>query len=620
MRHRRPALTALLLALPAAAQPVTYSKHIAPILFEYCAPCHRPGETAPFSLLTYNDAKRQATQMAAVTKRRFMPPWPPEPGYGEFAGTRRLTDQQIAQIAAWAKEGAPEGDPRDLPPAPKFAEGWQLGPPDLIVKLPVAYQLQAGGSDVFRNFIVPVPLKATRYVRALELRPGNKRIVHHANIVIDRVQSLRARDGKDGQPGFPGMDVITEAHGEFDPESHFLFWKPGTPAVPEPDDMAWKLDPGTDLILNMHLQPSGKPELLQPVVGLYFTDRAPSRFPMLIQLEHDGAIDIPPGSIGSAVTDNLTLPLDVQVLGIYPHAHYLGKTVEAWATLPNGEKRRLIRINDWDINWQAVYFYREPVRLPRGAVVEMRITYDNRAENPRNPSHPPKRVRTGDRSEDEMGHLWLQVLPARASDRLVLQEAVMRRRLEKYPADFVAHFNLAAALEAMDRHDEAIPLYERAVQLKPASATARNNLGAAYLAGNRVEEAVREFREAVGLDGAYHDARYNLAGALAQQGDLTASMREFDAYLRARPDDVQAQMDAGAVCIAANQPDLALPHFQAAAKLRPNDADLLTNLGTLYAQRGALREAIAAFEAALRVNPNHDVAKANLARARAAQK
>jgi tetratricopeptide (TPR) repeat protein/mono/diheme cytochrome c family protein len=617
MRYRRFALT-LLAALPAVAEPPTFNKQIAPIVFEYCAPCHRPGEAAPFPLLTYKDVKRQATQMVAVTRRRNMPPWPPEPGYGEFAGTRRLTEHQIATIAEWVKAGAPEGDGKDLPPAPKFAEGWQLGPPDLIVTLPRAYRLAASGKDVFRNFIVPVPGRETQYVRALELRPGNKRIVHHANIVIDRAQTLRARDGKDGQPGFPGMDVITESRGEFDPESHFLFWKPGSPAVPEPDDMAWKLTPGTDLILNMHLQPSGKEESLQPVVGLYFTDHPPTRFPMLLQLEHDGAIDVPPGSTDTAVTDRLTLPVAVQVLGVYPHAHYIGKTIDAWATLPGGERRPLIRINDWDINWQGVYLYRQPLRLPKGTVVEMKITYDNSERNPRNPNRPPRRVVTGDRSEDEMGHVWLQVLPEKAEERLLLQEAVMRRRLEKYPADFVAHFNLAAALEEMGREKEAVPLYERAAVLRPDSAVVHNNLGAAYLASERGTEAVREFREAVRCDGTYADARYNLATALARQGELAASLAEFEVYLRARPDDAQALSDAGAVALEADRLDIASARWEAAVKLRPDDADLWTNVGTLRARQGNLREAILAFQQALRLNPNHAVALENLNRARAA--
>ena len=412
MNHRLK-IAPLLLALPLAGEPVTFNKHIAPIVFRYCSPCHRPGEAAPFSLLNYADVHRRAAQIAAITASRYMPPWLPEPGYGEFAGDRRLTADQLRLIAEWVKAGAAEGDARDLPAAPHFVEGWQMGPPDVVVTLPQPYRLAASGGDVFRNFVAPVNLKETKYVRAIELRPGNKRVVHHANIWIDRRQSLRRRDGEDGQPGFPGMEnVSTEARSDsFEPDSHFLFWKPGTLIEPEPDDMSWRLDPGTDLIINLHLQPTGKEETIQPVLGLYFTSQPPLRHPMLVQLEHDGAIDIPAGDREFAVTDHLLLPVAVEVLAIYPHAHYLGKKIEAWATLPGGARTWLIKIADWDLNWQSVYTYKKPVPLPKGATVEMRITYDNSEANPRNPNNPPKRVAAGPRSVDEMGHVWLQVLP-----------------------------------------------------------------------------------------------------------------------------------------------------------------------------------------------------------------
>ena len=254
------------------------------------------------------------------------------------------------------------------------------------------------------------------------------------------------------------MDVELESDA-FEPDSHFLFWKPGTAAVSEPEGMAWTIDERTDLVLNLHLQPSGKPEVIRPVVGLYFTDTPPTRFPMLLQLEHDGAIDIPPGAAEFAVTDHYELPVDVDVLGVYPHAHYVGKDVQGYATLPDGSRKWLLWIRDWDFAWQAVYPLAHPLSLPRGSVLHMRIAYDNSEGNVRNPSHPPKRVRAGNRSTDEMGHLWVQVLPRRREDRWTLQEAFMRRRLEKYPGDFLAHANLGAALEARGQRgggDEAV--------------------------------------------------------------------------------------------------------------------------------------------------------------------
>lgn len=612
----------LILYLPISAQPVTFSKDIAPILFHYCAPCHRPGEAGPFSLLSYEDARKRAVQIAAVTARRYMPPWPPEPGYGDFVDPKHLTAEQIDLLARWAKSGTPEGDRAQLPPAPHFVEGWQLGQPDLVLHMRQPYQMPASGEDVFRNFIIPVNLKETKYIRAMELRPGSKRVVHHANLIVDHARMLRTRDGQDGQPGFPGMDVETEVSGEFDPDSHFLFWKPGSPPQQEPEDMGWKLDPGSDLIVNLHLQPTGKPETVDVAVGLYFADRPATRFPMLLQLEHDGALDIPANSASFAVTDHLKLPVAVDLLAIYPHAHYLGKTIAAWAELPGGARRELLRIDDWDINWQATYTYKQPVSLPAGTIVEMRITYDNTENNPRNPNHPPKRVRGGNRSVDEMGHVWLQVLPKSAGEddpRLALQQAVMLRRIEKYPADFVAHFNLGAALQAMGKFDQALPYLNQAILIQPNNATARNNRAVSLLMTDQVDQAIQGFRESLALDPGYQNARFNLARALAAKGDSAGALSELLIYLKAVPDDAQAHETVGRIYASMGKLDDSLPHLRKAVELQPNDSALQTNLGAALAMAGNIPEAIQAFENALKADPANQTARENLERARARQ-
>jgi tetratricopeptide (TPR) repeat protein len=608
-----------LAALPLSAGNITFDKDIAPILYQSCAPCHRPGEAGPFPLLSYADARKHASQLVTATARRFMPPWPPDPGYGDFADPRRLSDRQIRTIAEWVREGEPEGNAADLPAAPHFAEGWQLGPPDLVVKMPAPFTLPASGGDVFRNFVIPLNLKETHYIRAIELHPGNKRIVHHANIVIDHGRTLRSQDGVDGQPGFPGMDVITQSVGEFDPDSHFLFWKPGTVPHVEPPDMSLRLDPDTDLIFNLHLQPSGKPEQVQPSVGIYFATHPPTRFPMLVQLEHDGALDIPPGSTQFAVTDHLVLPVDAQVLGIYPHAHYLGKRIEAWATLPDGSRRWLIKIDDWDINWQAVYLYRQPIDLPKGTRLEMRIAYDNSAINPRNPNHPPKRVRGGNRSEDEMGHVWLQLLPSQAAGdgRMALQEAVMRRRLEKYPADFVAHYNLGALMLTRDKPAEAIPFFEAALKVKPTDVTARNSLSAALIADNRPEEAVRELRRILAADPRSPMPHYNLARALALQGELAGAAAEYKVYLASQPDDADADVNLARIYIQQKDYEAAVRYLREASRLRPDDGGVQTNLGAALAMLGQTAQAVEAFQRALALDPGNQAAQANLAAAKA---
>ena len=473
-----------------------------------------------FPLLTYQDVKSHGRQIMAVTHTRFMPPWPPEPGELKFADERRLSDQQIATIKAWVDQGMLEGKASDLPPKPKFVEGWQLGEPDLILKAEKPYILPATGGDQYWNFILPVPINETRWVRAVEIRPGDKRLVHHANMLVDRNQSARRME-KDPGSGFGGMEVRIESE-VFDPDSHFLFWKPGTVASNEPDGMALRLDKGTDLVLNTHLQPSGKPEAIQPSVGLYFTDKPATVHPMLLEMQNDGALDIPAGAKDFVVTDEFKLPIDVDLMGIYPHAHYLGKDILATAELPDGTKKTLIHIKRWDLNWQAVYRYAEPVSLPKGTTITMRYSYDNSEDNTANPNHPPARVLGGNRSTDEMAHLWLQVLPKGESSgtgdpRMVLQEAWARHEVEKAPSIFEAHYNLAEMLQRRGALDEAIVQFQAAASIRPDDPVANNALGGALLAKGDVDGAVKRFQSSIAAQPDYFDAHYNLGNALASQ-------------------------------------------------------------------------------------------------------
>ena len=603
-------------ASPPPVEPVTFNRHVAPIVYRNCAPCHRPGEAGPFSLLSYADVRKRADQIARVTASRYMPPWPPAAGYGEFVGERRLRDDEIALLQRWFREGAPEGAPSDAPAPPHFTEGWQLGPPDLVVEMKETYTVPAEGGDVFRNLVLPVPVKGTRYVRALELRPGDKKVVHHANVLVDSTGAARRRDASDPGVGFAGMDVELESD-RFEPDSHFLFWKPGTAAVTEPPGMAWRLDEGTDLVLNMHLQPTGKPEPIRPTVGLYFTDEAPTKFPMLLQLEHDGAIDIPAGDSRFVVDDHYDLPVDVEVLGVYPHAHYLGRDVQGYATLPDGTKKWLVWIRDWDFAWQAVYRFARPVFLPRGSRIEMRITYDNSAANVRNPNDPPRRVVAGNRSTDEMGHLWIQVLPHQRDDRWVLQETFMRRRLEKYPGDFVAHANLAAALEERGRRDEAIAEYRQALRARPKSAAVLNNLGAALQASGRLDEAMASYREAVRAQPDYANARHNLGGALVQKGDFAEALPYLREAVRAQPGDAGAHNNLGGALLAMGRVDEAIGELGRAAEIDPGSLNAHYNLGRALAARGRTREAVAHLEQALRISPGDDDVRQALAELRA---
>ena len=510
-----------------------------------------------------------------------MPPWLPEPQELKFANELRLAEAEVALIQRWVEQGAIEGDPSELPPAPKFAEGWQLGNPDLILNATKPLTLPPQGTDTYWNFIFPVPIEQTRWVKAVEIRPGDKRYVHHANILVDREESLRSREAQPGA-GFAGMEIRLESR-TFDPDSHLLFWKPGTVPNTEPDGMALRLDKGTDLVLNTHLQPSGKPEVIQPSIGLYFTPQPATKVPMLLQLENDVKLDIPAGQKDFLVTDTFTLPLDIDLLAIYPHAHYLGKDIQAFAVLPDGTKKKLIHIPQWNLNWQAVYRYSNPVRLPKGTTVNLRYTYDNSDENPMNPHHPPARVVAGNRSTDEMCHLWLQVLPvnfdAAAGDpRMVLQEALARHNIEKNPSDFEAHYNLAAMLQAKEQIEPAIREYEAAVRLRPGDAVANNALGAAWIGAGHAAQGVEYLRTSLRSRPDYFDAHYNLGVALAQQNDYDGAAREF----------------------------------QQALQLQPQDANAEANLGAVLAQMGRFSDAKAHFEHALQIDPSQPIAKENL--------
>ncbi len=553
----------------------TFSHDIAPIIYQNCAPCHHTGGIGPFPLLTYQDVKSHARQIAALTRTRYMPPWPPQPGYGDFQEERRLTDEQIRTISDWVGVGAPRGPVSESPPAPVFADGWQLGAPDLILKAERPFIMPASGPDVFWNFILKPEIKTTRYVRAIEIRPSGiegPRNIHHANLLIDRTGSTRRLEANPGA-GFPGMDLTIDRN-PFDPDSHFLFWKPGTVPYSEPEGMSWRLDPGNLLVLNTHLQPTGKPERVTPTVALYFTDKPPTVFPILIQLEHDGALNIPADNRDFLVSDDFRMPVDADVLAVYPHAHYLGKLLEAYATLPDGSREWLIRIPDWDLNWQAVYRYREPVFLPKGSVISMRYHYDNSAANPRNPNNPPRRVRAGNLATDEMGHLWLQVLPrGRGDHRRQVQEALMHHRLEKYPNDFSAHLNLGALLMSRLDMQSAVTMLQAAVRIDPARPEAHDMLGSALQALGRSVEATDQFWLSLRADPKYINARYDLANALARSGRFDQAIENFRQVASAFPDSARMQDQFGELLARSGKYSEALAQFDKALALDPANED-----------------------------------------------
>ncbi|SEF70930.1 Flp pilus assembly protein TadD, contains TPR repeats [Bryocella elongata] len=590
--------------------PVTWNRDIAPIVYGHCTQCHHVGGGAPFELLTYAEAKRWSRQMAIVTTSHYMPPWLPVAGHGDFEGDRHLAQSDIALIAAWVRQGAPEGD-GPAPSPPSYSSEWSMGQPDLVLTMPQAVNVASSGQDIFINFVLPTGLKNTRWVRAMEIKPGPPALTHHANVIVDRTDSLRRQHPSTWEQGVPGMDLSIDAGDTFDPDSHFLFWKPDSTALVEPQGMPWRLDPGSDLVLNMHLKPTGKPEQVQARIGLYFTDRPATSLPMLLQLENDNALDIPAGASNFVVSDELRLPLSVDVLAIYPHAHYLGKRMEAWATLPNGTRRDLILIEDWDIDRQSVYRYARPVPIPRGSVLHMRYVYDNSAANIRNPNSPPVRVHAGNNAADEMAHLWLQVLPHPERDsllephtpgdpRLVLEQAWMEQRLQKNPHDTIALYNVASAAMAGGNTAEAVRSFRTLVAMAPRDARAHTALGSALEVLGDTQGASAEFRTAIAIDPDTVDARYDLAIFELHQGDTASAIRDLRALLESHPNDSGALVSLGEAQLADGDAAGSQRSYKAAMDLAPENDEAVTgfaqaslSLNQSGVARAALTKALA---------------------------
>jgi tetratricopeptide (TPR) repeat protein/mono/diheme cytochrome c family protein len=603
-----------LLARPANAQ-VTYTRDVAPILFRHCASCHSVGGPGPFSVLAYGDVRRRATQIADVTRNRVMPPRKAEPADNEFVGQERLSDTEIATIAQWADQGAVEGDPSQLPPVPRANDGWQLGQPDLIVR-PPAYTLQTEGADIFRIFVIPLPVGERRYVRGLEFRPGN-RVVHHANIRIDRTPASRRFDENDPAPGYDGL--IARSAGYLD--GHFLGWTPGQAAPLLPKGLAWDLDPGSDLVVELHMQPSGKTEIVQASIGFFFGCDPPERTPLMLRLGRQN-LDIPPGEPRFTSTDSFVLPVDVEVQAVQPHAHYLAREVRGTARLTDGTVRPLIYIKDWDFRWQQVYRYAKPFPLPKGTTLSMEIVYDNSAANPRNPSRPPRRVGWGQRSADEMGDLWLQVIPVRSSDLAILSEDFERKKraedlagytkvLHGDPLNPLRHDAVAMLRLEAGQIDQAVVHFRDSLRLNPNSAPTHYNLGIALSIQRRLDEALAEFREAVRLDANYAEAHNNLGAMLHLGGRLDEATAHYRRAVELRADNAEARSNLGRILTMTGHDAAAVDEFRKPLELRPDLPYALAGLSWVLATSAdaSLRrpdEAVHAGERAAALTQNAD--------------
>ena len=412
---------------------VVYSRQVAPILTKHCVPCHREGQVAPFPLDRYEAARARARTVAEVAAKRQMPPWKASHLAGaELAGERRLTLTEIATLRRWAETGAQAG-PGVVEKAAAPAKEWELGPPDQILEMGEPFTVAAEGNDVYQCFVIPIQMPAFRWVRAFQFAPGARRAVHHALFFVDATGAARKRDASEAGPGYRCFGLPG-----FLPTASLGGWSPGNGAYEMPPGVALPLRKSGDLVLQIHYHTTGEAALDRSRLALYWSPTPPTRSVFDVALASK-AIDIPAGERAYRVTDGVTLPVAVDLIGVIPHAHYLARQMRGWATLPTGRRLNLLEILDWDFNWQQNYRYARPIRLPADTRLEMEFVYDNSEQNRRNPSHPPRRVTWGPETTDEMAGLHFQAIPVNPADAAELAQTLWGKLIRFIGAGGLRH-------------------------------------------------------------------------------------------------------------------------------------------------------------------------------------
>ena len=395
----------------AATGPVTFHRDVEPILQRQCQQCHRRGEIGPFALTTYRQAVNWAEDIKDYTQSRKMPPWKPVEGVA-FHNERKLSDKELSTLAAWVDGGEPEGDPKDAPPPPRFVEGWQLGEPDLVLTVPEEMTVGPAGRDLFRCFVLPTGLDEDKYVTAMEVRPGNSKVLHHTLNFIDGTgkgrqldqaerERTKAADEQDHGPGY----TVSMGVG-FAPQGTLGGWAPGQLAHKLPDGYGWRLPKGADVVVQVHYHRTGRVEKDRTSVGLYFAKKSGTR-PFKGLIIPGGFLFIPANNGHYKVHGAIEVMQDCTLYDVMPHMHMLGREIKVTVAPPDGEPFTLIAIKDWDYNWQETYFLKEPMFLKKGTKLSVDAVYDNSDKNPSNPFSPPQWVFPGEQTTNEMCFIFI---------------------------------------------------------------------------------------------------------------------------------------------------------------------------------------------------------------------
>jgi hypothetical protein len=394
---------------------VTFAEHIAPLVYTHCATCHHPGDVAPFPLMSYQDVTQHAQTIKIATQSGFMPPWKADPNYSHFLDENVLNATQKQQIVDWIADGMPRGNVAQEPAAPVFAAGSSLGVPDMVIPMAEKFVHQGNGQDMYRVFVLPINLPVDRDVVAVEFRPGNRSITHHAIVALDTTGRARQLDA-----AAPGYGYTSFGGFSFTPTAdNYAGWVPGGRPRAFPPGMSKKLFRRADVVVQVHYGPTGITQADSSVINLFFaplpTPGAPApreirTIPISTFALTNGPFVIPANQV-KTFHSRFTLPTAVSMVSTLPHAHLLGKSWKAWAVKPTGDTIPLVRIPDWDFNWQGSYRFPRLVVLPAGTRIFVDATYDNTANNPRNPFSPPQQVTWGDQTTAEMFVIYFDAVP-----------------------------------------------------------------------------------------------------------------------------------------------------------------------------------------------------------------
>jgi len=386
----------ILLAPVCLSAAPTFYKDVLPVLQNNCQSCHRAGEAAPMPLMTYQDARpwAKAIKQAVLTKK--MPPWFADPEFGHFSNDRTLAAADVDTLAKWVDGGAPAGNAKDAPKPVEFTEGWNIGKPDVILEMPAEYQVPANGTIEYQHFIVPTGFTEDKWVQVVELRPGNRAVVHHAAVFVRPPESrwlrqVKAGEAASGKQAEAGLGLAEEL---------LDFHVPGSVPHRLPPGQAKLIKAGSDLVFQMHYTANGKPATDRTRIGIVFAKQPPRERIFTLQIANRGFV-IPPGDADYAVDAKLTVQDNARIVALNPHMHLRGKSFEFRVAAPGSDPKVLLRVPRYDFSWQLQYYLSEPLQLAAGARIECTAHYDNSPNNKFNPD-ATKEVRWGDQSWEEM--------------------------------------------------------------------------------------------------------------------------------------------------------------------------------------------------------------------------